>query len=174
MSVDLHEWQTKAEAAKRLGISERTLDRWITERKIERRYRAIHGRRPIPVLNPDDVDTLAAQLAHAVPETAAIAIRQEERLSPTAQLAQLGRLAALAGVAGDRHQRFAPWLTIDQAVEYSGLTEGQIRKLVKQRAIRAIARPLRISRDNLDNFAAMSDSDYTVTEYLRRADQEEP
>jgi len=55
-SVELATWYTKAEALKRRRIAKRTLERFVQEGRIERRWRPRPGGRGEPVYNPTDVD----------------------------------------------------------------------------------------------------------------------
>lgn len=56
---DLSTWPTKPEAAARLGISERSLERLVEQGKPpERRMRQRPGKRPEPVFNPEEVEML--------------------------------------------------------------------------------------------------------------------
>src|SRR5712692_6529257 len=61
------DWQTKAEVRERTGISERTLERLIQDKKIRREYRRIPGRKPLSIIHPDDVAELEVKTAKLVP-----------------------------------------------------------------------------------------------------------
>jgi hypothetical protein len=74
-SQDYTGWPTKAEAAELLGMSEKTIERLATRGEIQQAYRRIPNRRPTPVFNPADIETLKGQTASGkafvVPESAA-------------------------------------------------------------------------------------------------------
>jgi len=61
MSAALSDWYPEEEAARRMGMSTRTLRR-MSARKVgpERRLRPRDGRKPEPVYNPQDVDKRAS------------------------------------------------------------------------------------------------------------------
>src|SRR5262245_41186600 len=61
-------WQPKMEVAESLGISERTLERLIQQKRIRRAYRRVPGRKPLAVLNPEDVAVLKSETLTATPE----------------------------------------------------------------------------------------------------------
>ena len=66
---DLSGWPSKLDAARLLGIGERTLDRQIARTgapEIRMRPRN-NGRKPEPVCNPEDLERLVAERKRAVP-----------------------------------------------------------------------------------------------------------
>jgi len=159
--TDLSTWASKPQAAAALGISERTLDRLIAEGKgPERRLRRREGKRPEPVYNPIDLDTLAAaQPALLHPDsplgrpTTAIAARREylPPLHPAA-LALMDRLITMAQPAQPPPAR--PWLTIPEASAYTGLSGTLLRRLVREKRLPAIRdRAVKLRRSDLDRMA---------------------
>jgi hypothetical protein len=103
---DLAHWLSKPDAAARLGISERTLDRLAGPDAPERRERPRPGRRPEPCYNPDDVDRLVAAKAPPprVMASDALATGEDCRLTPGAErlLAVLEGLVTVQRQMSDR------------------------------------------------------------------------
>jgi excisionase family DNA binding protein len=60
-------WLPKMEVAETLGISERTLERLIQQKRIRRAYRRVPGRKPVAVLHPEDVKALQRETVTAAP-----------------------------------------------------------------------------------------------------------
>src|SRR5579862_580896 len=59
-------WPTIQEAVQLLGISPRSIRRRAQEGKLELRARPRQGKKPEPVVNPDDIAKLSAQRPHIV------------------------------------------------------------------------------------------------------------
>lgn len=57
------EWPNKEQASLQTGISVRTIERLVASRQIKHKYRRMTGRRPMCVVNPDDLARIAAQMA---------------------------------------------------------------------------------------------------------------
>lgn len=57
---DLSTWLTKAQAAERLQVSTKQIERWTQAGKLEQRLRPQVGTVPVAVFHPDDVAKLAA------------------------------------------------------------------------------------------------------------------
>ncbi|SRR5712691_11442869 len=83
-SPDLSTWLTKADAAARLGISQRTLDRLDAKGEgPECRNRPRPGKRPEPVYSPSDVETLAAAKPAMIAATSPIGPQRSGLMDPT-------------------------------------------------------------------------------------------
>jgi excisionase family DNA binding protein len=67
--VNTDNWPTQAEAAERLGISQKSLGRYADKGMVEMRKRPTPGRKPVNVCNPDDIARLEPK-AHLMPTTA--------------------------------------------------------------------------------------------------------
>lgn len=168
MSSDLlFTWLPKSEAAARLGISERTLDRLISAGKgPECRNRPRPGKKPEPVYNPADVDALVeaankpaifaasspigpastTALAPAggssMPPGLATALRFIDQLATIAQRPRLDPPVPAA----------TPWMTIDQAAAYTGLSVTFLRRLVRSGELPSVRdRSTKVRRTDLDN-----------------------
>jgi hypothetical protein len=122
---DLARWIPKPEAARRLGVTERTVDRMIAAGKLRRQWRRIAGRRDQAVIHPGDVEAIEAATAAppASPPPAAADAAGAEVIA-----AALDRLA--------RALKPPPlWLTLDEAVEYSGLSMELLKQLIRARKL---------------------------------------
>ncbi len=114
-------WPSKAEAAARLGVSARTVERYIDSGRLGSRQQHAPGRKPVVVVDPAGLNALLAESA-AVPaslvRSAPAAASPAASAAPLAALAELlaSRLAPPAPAAP-----LKPWLTLDEAAEYSGL-----------------------------------------------------
>jgi hypothetical protein len=84
LDLDISTWPSKPEAAKLLGIGERTLDRMVKLKGYpEVRLRARDGRKPEPVCKPEDVQFMLASrrittvIPANSPSSSALAVRSE-------------------------------------------------------------------------------------------------
>ena len=83
--TDLSAWPSKAQAAERLGIGERTLDRMIARKHcIEMRMRPrADGRKPEVVCNPEDVQrVISERYPQLGPELGPAVLRAKAALAP--------------------------------------------------------------------------------------------
>jgi len=136
-------WLPKAEAAALLGVSTREIERKAAAGRIRtNRVRLAGDRSDRTVYSADDLHRVrqeresgALQLAPAVAQRQALPDWLATALKPRAD---------------------KPWLTIDEAADYSGLTARQIRKLVTEGTLRAwgAATSRRISKASIDAFSA--------------------
>jgi hypothetical protein len=163
MSTDLSTWLSKPEAAARLGISERTLERMVLAGTgPEQRNRPRPGKRPEAVFNPEDVQTFAQ--APAV--IAAASPLMPKGVPPSAGHGQEipPALAALMSVfermleMAQRPRLDAPqetsalWLNLAQARAYSGLSIALLRRLIDSGRLPAIQDgAIKVRRNDLDN-----------------------
>jgi excisionase family DNA binding protein len=120
------EWPTVEEAAQQLGASTRTIARWIAERRIATQRRPVRGRKPVVVVDPQDVERIKSEQQTPVVLTEAAAPSQKSdnalavRAAPGGELAQLvSCFEALRAPAP-----LKPWLTTNEASAFSGLTRG--------------------------------------------------
>jgi len=130
-SVDRVNWPTMAEAAVRLGTNERTIRRWIDAGKLRPEERPAPGRKPLVIVDPEDVGRLQAERQPPV-------VMREERagsndtanpnsmaLAPFVPANAASLQHFLAGVSHAYPvSRTKPWLTLDEAAEFSGLPRG--------------------------------------------------
>jgi excisionase family DNA binding protein len=146
---NLDTWPTKKEVMDRLHMSEKTVERRINEGKIRKRERFIPGRKPLPILHPEDVRALQQQVL--IP----IAVKNDHPAVPPStssrsDIAQvLVPLTALLTKLERNPEAFfppslpatppeKPFLTVKEAAKYSGLPEDYIRRQIASGAIPAI------------------------------------
>ena len=165
--IDLSTWLTNPEAAARMGISERTLDRRCAAGEgPERRNRPRPGLKPEVVNNPDDVERLATPKPHVMPDpdlpadwgslvprpqTTAVAPRPS---SADVLPALLDRVAGAVEwwLAETRPAPLALYLTLPQASAYTGLSVAFLRRLIRTGKLPVIRdRSLKARRLDLDN-----------------------
>lgn len=142
----------------RLGMSERGVYRRVSEGKLRQAQRPVPGRKPLPVYNPDDVDTLAAQ---SIRGTQALNYGTPP-IMPSVAESVAEKLGAIAEAIADSAQRQFPavepepdpdnsgewrnvanwppplFLTTEQAVRYSGLSTGYLNRLVNEGRLKRI------------------------------------
>ena len=100
-------WISTRQAAEALGVTERTIRRMCEERKIGSRVQRVKGRKPFRVVNAVDLERLAAEqsrpaLISEVPAQRPPAMVKEREAAPVTYIVR-------------------PWLTLDEAAEFSGL-----------------------------------------------------
>lgn len=143
------DWRPKMEVAEALGISERTLERLIQQKRIRRAYRRVSGRKPLAVLHPDDV---AALKADTVPVSSAPPIEPRTtdvalRATPQPDLAAL--LAGFNTTSVPLHRKI--YLTIAEAAALSGLPKAYLKRQIRAGVLPAVRVPSwRIRREDLD------------------------
>ena len=153
---DLSSWPTHTEAAQRLGTNERTIHRWIASGRLKRAYRPATGRKPIVVVDPADVEQIRKERLPPVvltgdPDGSMQHVRMVSESGPAAVerrpsdqrgadgdpfaglAAHLARLAAAFPTAQPK-----PWLTLDEAAEYSGLPRAWLIAQARSGALRAV------------------------------------
>lgn len=114
--MDLASWPTKLEAAHKLGIDVRTLERkHIASGQIEVRERRRDRKRPEPVCNPADVERLKPA-THVMPAAAATCEPQlSEKSGSIGALELIAAFAATLQQARPARARPQPrWLTADE------------------------------------------------------------
>lgn len=154
--IDLSGWMTKAEAAARLGCSERTMDRLTaTGAGPERRLRPRQGAKPEPVYNPEDVERLAPSVSPAVVPYGSVNGHAPQLSSPaeTGFALLVSAMQTLADRVGPRRP-LAAFLTIKEASAYSGLSQAFLRRLVRAGGLPSVRDgALKVRRVDLDNLA---------------------
>jgi excisionase family DNA binding protein len=161
------DWPTLAEVTARTGISERTLARKIKDGVLRREYRPIPGRKPLPVISPEDVAALSEKTLKPSPAPApaqSVAPVSKARIPDvlhTDILPQLKDMAesvarSLATELAERltlNQKY--YLTIKEAVQVSGLPGSYLRRKIKDSALPAyrLGNGWRIRREDLATHA---------------------
>jgi excisionase family DNA binding protein len=162
---DLSSWPTHTEAAARLATNERTIRRWIESGRLKAAYRPATGRKPIAVVDPEDVERLRSERQQVVvvettpmqispmkiapdfSESDARAVGPHLIGVPADQAAALVRSAdPFAGLAAHLTRLAAafptpqpkPWLGLAEAAEYSGLPRDWLLAQARAGALRAV------------------------------------
>ena len=139
---DYSTWYLKQQAAEAIGISTKQLDRWANEKRLQR----VKWRRPAggPVLNvyhPGDVDRLAQSRnqvgAFVLPDDDPPATNGAHAVAVQKPSGEQFLEALAAAVMSQTSQTYQAvrlaeriYLTIGEAVEYTGLGAGYLRRQV--------------------------------------------
>lgn len=146
--MDLSGWPTKGEVAQRFGIAVKTIDRMVAAGKLEQAYMAMPGRRPVPVLNPRDVETLGQSTSgpkpFVVPPGRAaepyLDVKDSTAIAAPAQRPLAGSLPvlfeSLQAMARVTAQPY--FLNIEEAVRISGLPKGTIMRMIRHQNLPAM------------------------------------
>lgn len=155
--VDLTGWPTQGEVMETLGISDRTLNRLVEQNKIQRDYKAVPGRRPVPVFHPGDVEKYQAEVEASrtfvmphppaaagsltLAQARAAAIAAPQSAAEVLMDAMPVIAEAFATVAGNGQAKpLATYVKIDEAEIISGLPRGYLLELAQEKKIKAIKR----------------------------------
>lgn len=149
--MNLTDWLTKQEAATALGVSFRTLDKFVADGKLQSSKRNQPGKPPATVYHPGDVEQIRKERqppAHTLP---AVRATLREAVAETAQKPPLdGFLAWLR----EGHAPPLPklFLTIKEASHLSGLTQTYLRWAIHKEILPVIrdGRRLRIRRKDVE------------------------
>ena len=141
---DLSGWPSKLDAARLLGIGERTLDRQIARTgapEIRMRPRN-NGRKPEPVCNPEDLQRLVAERKRAVlmppaEFTSTVALAHPVDDGP-AIARVLEAVASIARPESANGARGPLWMTLKQAAAYTGLSMALLARLAQGGAVDAV------------------------------------
>ena len=123
---NLDGWIAKSEVVQLTGISERSLERRIQTRKLRVGYRTVPGRRPLPVIHPDDVDVLRAEMVQRTTEDTALPGKKELAIPVQPNATDLGQ--ALVHALSQNQKEWPPFLSVKQAAESSGLSQSYLRR----------------------------------------------
>lgn len=153
MEENLDLWTTIPEAVERTKISQRTIERRIAEGHLRTQKRPIPGRKPLVVINPEDLAALTQQTLRPIVET-----RQDDNLptrqngkAPTRQPDMASLLAALTAPRVSPAEKI--YLTLKEAAAFVGLPQSHIKTQIKAGTIPAIKLAgWRIRRDDLSEY----------------------
>ena len=138
-------WPDKHAAAATLGLSFRSVERLIEQKKIHIKHRPILGRKPLTILNPEDVDRIKAEVLPPVPAPA----KTGSVLVPHRPVKAADMLAALTPPRVPLDKKL--FLTLREASEFSGLPQSYIRRLIASKKLKVIvAAGYRIKRADLE------------------------
>jgi excisionase family DNA binding protein len=145
MATDYSHWLTKVQAAEAIGVSTKTIEKLSDRGEIQGRDWKRPGRVAVKVYHPNDVERVRKErnpdsepfvIPPANVSPTASQTSENTLVKPAAGRPQspLDALAALAGMMRppDRvrvSERL--FLTVDEAVEYSGLPQSHLRQLLK-------------------------------------------
>ena len=152
MSHELDDWKTKAEAAEILGCSEKTVERYAKQKRIQKVLRRNPGRKSMPVFHPDDIEALRAEAVRLEPfpvdKTTGRALALPARRSAVEMLVNLLADRVSPPATAPRHKLF---LTLAEAADYSGMSPGWLRLKIREGELPAIkTRGWRIRRADLE------------------------
>ena len=167
MGHELDDWRTKAEAAEILGCSEKTVERYAKQKRIQKVMRRNPGRKAMPVFHPGDIETLRAEavqlepfpvekqlptsrdeVAHGAADGAEQALALPPRQSAVEMLVNLLADRVSPPATAARHKLF---LTLAEAADYSGMSQGWLRQKIRQGELPAIkTRGWKIRRADLE------------------------
>lgn len=126
---DTSTWPSKFDLVKALGLSERTLERKIAAGELRRAFRNVPGRKPISIIHPDDAAKLKTETLEAIPAEKSEVTRKPSQGDMTplimaltdAFVAALSKLPQFQAPALPKAPPTKLWLSLKEAVEYSGL-----------------------------------------------------
>jgi excisionase family DNA binding protein len=167
---DYGDWLTKAEAATRIGVSTKAIERFAQARKLQQAFRPQAGSPDVRVYHPSDVDRLAQDRAPAplppflVPGPTGQRLNGHGALAPVADPQQAVASAVGPGddllrvlvtaarkVLSETSQTPSLFLTIKEASLVTGLTMAYLRRQVDAGALKAVKdRGWRIRRKDLE------------------------
>jgi hypothetical protein len=134
---DFHDWPTKSEAADALHCSIREIERLVKAGKIRVHYRETPGRRPLTVHHPEDISRLADERRAAQQQVLIEPARPPAiHEGPSVGAALLAALQQPAKPCVPIAQKL--YLTLPEAVEYSGRTHSYLLRAIKSRELRAV------------------------------------
>lgn len=139
------DWFTKQEAAQRIGISVKTVERLADAGKLQQKMRPRPGGTDVAVFHPNDVEREASERAAtagkpfvmppgtapagaivpAAPQTLAVPLPAV----PPPAVRSIDTAAVRLALLSVRHVPL--WMRYDEAVAFSGLSESRLRELVK-------------------------------------------
>ena len=152
MSHKLDDWKTKAEAAEILGCSEKTVERYAKQKRIQKVLRRNPGRKAMPVFHPGDIETLRAEAVRLKPfpvdQTTTQALALPARQGAVEMLVNLLADRVSPPATAARHKLF---LSLAEAADYSGMSQGWLRQKIREGELPAIkTRGWKVRRADLE------------------------
>lgn len=155
------EWVPKAEAAARLGVSMKTLERHINAGRIETRRELREGRRPATLCRVGDLEALLPA-GFLMPAASAIAPADARSPVDVATVATIVAMllgkrellqdgAAAAAVGLDERRPVCRFLTIRQAALSCGLSVAWLRRAIADGSLPHVrdGRSIKVRREDL-------------------------
>jgi hypothetical protein len=133
------DWLSTDEAARRLKTTVRTVERYIKEQRVGSAKKRCPGRKPMTLVDPDDVARLVAEQnkgAVLAPETL--------REHTGAQVTLINSVPAMVqriadAIENTRPPRVPPFMMLEEAARYSGLPEGLLMKFIRAGQLPAVS-----------------------------------
>jgi hypothetical protein len=140
---NLDHWLTKGQAAQRLRVAEKTIDRMANKGALQKAQRAQPGRPPVVVFHPDDVEREFAKRQQIIPPFTITGVQTLSNASSEMadRLARPSLAIAKREHVGHVHLgldmplselRYKVYLSEDEAIRYTGLGRGQLAGAVKR------------------------------------------
>lgn len=162
---DLSQWLNDDEAAGRLGISVRTLER---NKQLHPAHRPVAGRRPERCWNPEEIAakvpppmTRAMQLVSTVPPSMSGMAESSNlpalpgSMGAEAMEAVIMRLVEMVAAAS---QSPKPWITLDEASDATGLSRKLLRRLIHNGQLQGVRDvSIKVHRGDLDQLDVSSE-----------------
>ena len=157
----LDDWFTKSQAAAFLQVSEKTIERLARKGEIHRETRKRPGVRPSPVYSPEDLDRVKnAQ----TPQVAVLPPQAEAGVFPHSFPAWTFLPSLNRSSGADVPLRDKLFLTVKEAVRFSGLPESTIRRLLRSGKLPGIKTGgWRIRRADLEELGCRQFADLSDT-----------
>jgi len=133
MSEKYEDWLTKQEAAKELGCSTKTIERYASQGRIERKVRKRPRLRPLPVYEPQDIVRLRAELEQEQSAPHVVEDGLPERTSLVKRRVSgpsMNDLFAMMVPAPAVRITEKVFLNLKEATEFSGLSKGHLLELI--------------------------------------------
>jgi len=148
------DWPTLAESTSKTGISERSFHRMIANDQIRREYRREAGKKPVIVLDPDQVEALAQRTVYPIAAAEALPAKVTQP-AKVPQPDMVALLSALTEPPVPLRDKF--YLTLKEAAKLSGLPQAYLLRKIKDGDIPAVKVPAwRIRREDLESYRIAS------------------
>jgi hypothetical protein len=125
-SASIDGWPTKQEAAKALGVTTKTLEKYVQQGKLAQRMQPQINKPARAVIDP-------ATLEKMLSERSSVTVRERSENPSSVALEPL--LEALSRRLPLSELAHKLWLTEDEAVMFSGLGKGYLRKSLEPKPI---------------------------------------
>lgn len=138
-------WPTKQDAARNLGLSLRSIERLITEKKIRITHKRVPGRKALTCCHPDDIAKLKASIVPSSPVPAPG--KNNGTLPAPKQAAHLPTALQQFAAAFLGTVPYPPrtlFLSLREAAEYSGLPKSALKELITKGEIKVRQRGKRV------------------------------
>jgi hypothetical protein len=127
--ADLSTWLTKKQAAQRLGLSEKSVERHHQRGKLSMATLKLPGKVPMRVFKPEDVERLAAELVAQREALLAghMATQEPQGNLPAIRTPVIHDLAAALSALADARKAPPVYVSLAEAAALAGLSHDTIR-----------------------------------------------